>query len=80
MKYHPTIKEMRAVRRKISAEHGHDPALLVAHYQRLQSEMGDVAPGKVLTSRRVGGKIMGAKVTLNREKIARAVRADRDAR
>lgn len=80
MKDHPTINEVRAVRRKISAEHGHDPARLVAHYQRLQAEMGDVAPGKVLKSRRLGGKTMGAKVNLNRERIARAVRADRDAR
>jgi uncharacterized protein (DUF433 family) len=38
------------------------------------------APSKVLKSRRVGGKTMGAKVTLNRERIARAVRAERDAR
>jgi hypothetical protein len=80
MKDHPTIKEVRAVRRKISAEHGYDPARLVAHYQRLQAEMGDVAPGKVLKSRRVGGKTMGARVTLKREEIVRAVRADRDAR
>ena len=80
MKDHPTIREVRAVRRKISAEHGHDPARLVAHYQRLQAEMGEVAPGQVLKSRRLAGKIMGAKVTLNRERIARAVRADRDAR
>jgi hypothetical protein len=80
MKDHATIKEVRAVRRKISAEHGHDPARLVAHYQRLQSGMGDVAPGKVLKSQRVGGKTMGAKVTLNPEMIVRAVRADRDAR
>jgi hypothetical protein len=80
MKDHPTIEEVRAVRRKISAEHGHDPARLVAHYQRLQSEMGEVTPDKVLTSRRVGGKIMGARVTLKREEIVRAVRADRDAR
>jgi hypothetical protein len=80
MKDHPNIKEVRAVRRKISAEHGHDPARLVAYYQRLQAEMGEVAPGQVLKSRRVGGKIMGAKVTLNRERIARAVRADRDER
>lgn len=28
MKDHPTIKEVRAVRRKISAEHGHDPTRL----------------------------------------------------
>ena len=80
MKDHPTIKEVRAVRRKISAEHGHDPARLVAHYQRLQAEMGEVAPGKGLKSRRVGGKTMGAKVTLNRQTIVHAVRADRDAR
>ncbi len=80
MKDHPTINEVRAVRRKISAEHGHDPARLVTHYRRLQAEMGEVASGKVLKSRRVGGKTMGAKVTLSREKIARAVRADRDAR
>jgi hypothetical protein len=80
MKDHPTIREVRAVRRKISAEHDHDPVRLVAYYQRLQSEMDEVAPGKVLKSRQLGGKTMGAKVTLNRERIARAVRADRDAR
>jgi hypothetical protein len=79
MKDHPTIKEVRAVRRKISAEHGHDPARLVAHYQRLQAELGEAAPGKVLKSRQLGGKSMGARVTLKREKIARAVRADRHA-
>lgn len=41
---------------------------------------GSDASGKVLKSRRVGGKTMGAEVNLNREEIARAVRADRDAR
>jgi hypothetical protein len=80
MKDHATIKEVRAVRRKISAEHGHDPARLVAHYQLLQAELGEVAPDKVLKCRRVAGKTMGASVTLSREKIARAVRTDRDAR
>jgi len=34
MKDHPTIKEVRAVRRKISAEHGHDPARLEGRAQR----------------------------------------------
>ncbi len=34
MKDHPTINEVRAVRRKISAEHGHDPARLEERAQR----------------------------------------------
>ena len=34
MKDHPTIKEVRAVRRKISAEQGHDPARLEERAQR----------------------------------------------
>lgn len=31
----PMIDEIRAVRRKISAEFGHDPRRLVAHYMEL---------------------------------------------
>jgi hypothetical protein len=34
MKDHPTINEVRAVRRQISAEHGHDPARLEERAQR----------------------------------------------
>ena len=34
MKDHPTINEVRAVRRQISAEHGHDPGLLEERAQR----------------------------------------------
>jgi hypothetical protein len=53
---------------------------LVDYYQRLQSEERESTPAKVLKARRLGGKTMGAKVVLDREQVARAVRADRDAR
>lgn len=35
----PLIDEIRAVRRKISAEFGHDPHRLVAHYMELDRRM-----------------------------------------
>lgn len=37
----PVIDEVRAVRHRISEEHGHDPARLVAHYIRLQEQYRD---------------------------------------
>ncbi len=37
----PTIDEIRAIRRRISAEHGHDPAKLVAYYIELQKKFED---------------------------------------
>jgi hypothetical protein len=37
----PAIAEVRAVRHRISAEHGHDPARLVAHYMELQKQLVD---------------------------------------
>lgn len=36
------IEEVRAVRRAISAEHGHDPHRLVEHYMRLQEQEQDL--------------------------------------
>ena len=35
----PLIDEIRAVRRSISAEFGHDPRRLVAHYMELERRM-----------------------------------------
>ena len=35
----PAIDEIREVRRKISAEFGHDPRRLMAHYVELEKEM-----------------------------------------
>ena len=35
----PIIAEVRRVRHKISAEHGHDTGRLVKHYQELETEM-----------------------------------------
>jgi hypothetical protein len=35
----PTIDEICEVRRKISAEFGHDPRRLMAHYMELEKEM-----------------------------------------
>ncbi len=34
----PTIAEIRATRHKISAEFGHDPQRLIAHYIKLQQQ------------------------------------------
>jgi hypothetical protein len=80
MKTDPTIEEVRKARQQISRECGDDARRLVDYYQRLQSEERESTPAKVLKARRLGGKTMGAKVALEREWIARAVRADRDAR
>ena len=35
----PIIAEVRRVRHKISAEHGHDMARLAKHYQELEKEL-----------------------------------------
>jgi len=35
----PLIDEIREIRRKISAEFGHDPRRLVEHYMELEKEM-----------------------------------------
>ena len=35
----PIIAEVRRVRHKISAEHGHDTARLAKHYQELEKEL-----------------------------------------
>lgn len=80
MKNDPTIEEVRKVRQQISCECGYDTRRLVGYYQRLQSEERESTPAKVVKARRVGGKTMGAKVAVDRERIARAVRADRDVR
>jgi len=80
MKTAPTIEEVRKARQQISRECGDDARRLVDFYQRLQSEERESTPAKVLKARRLGGKTMGAKVVLDREQVARAVRADRDAR
>jgi hypothetical protein len=39
METDPLIEEIREVRRKISAEFGHDPRRLVEHYRELEREM-----------------------------------------
>lgn len=80
MKNDPTIGDVRKTRQQISRECGYDARRLVDCYQRLQSEERGSTPAKVLKARRVVGKTMGAKVVVDRERIARAVRADRDAR
>ncbi len=35
----PAIDEIREVRRKISAEFGHDPRRLMQHYKEMEEEM-----------------------------------------
>ena len=37
----PLIDEIREIRHRISAEHGHDPARLVAYYMGLQKKYED---------------------------------------
>ena len=37
----PVIEEIRAVRRRISAQFDHDPDKLVAHYMELQKQYAD---------------------------------------
>ena len=80
MKTDHTIEEVRKARQQISRECGDDARRLVDYYQRLQSEERVSTPAKVLKARRLGGKTMGAKVALDGEQVASAVRADRDAR
>lgn len=80
MKNDSTIKGVRKARQQISCECGYDARRLVDYYQRLQSEERESTPAKVVKVRRVGGKTMGAKAVVDRQQIARAVRADRDAR
>lgn len=80
MKNDPTIEDVRKARQQISRECGYDARRLVDYYQRLQSEERECTPAKVVKVRRVGGKTMGAKLLLDRQQIARAVHADRDAR
>jgi hypothetical protein len=80
MKNDPTIKDVRKTRQQISRECGYDARRLVDYYQRLQSEERESKPAKVLKARRFGGKTMGAKAVVDRQQIARAVRADRDVR
>ena len=41
MKPDPAIEEIRAVRHKISAEHGHDTRRLVKHYQEMEKRYAD---------------------------------------
>jgi hypothetical protein len=57
MKDHPTIKEVRAVRRKISTEHGHDPARLEERAQR----------GKLVDIDRILAKVPAAEPLLGDE-------------
>lgn len=80
MKNDPAIKEVRKARLQITRECGYDARRLVDYYQRLQFEERESTPAKVVKVRRVGGKTMGAKAVVDRQQIARAVRADRDAR
>jgi len=46
-----TIKEVRAVRQKISEQHGHDLARLVDHYKKLQREKLERQARKQATAR-----------------------------
>ncbi len=41
MKKDPPIDEIRAVRHRISEQCGHDPALLLKHYQELEKKYQD---------------------------------------
>ncbi len=41
MRPDPAIEEIRAVRRQISAEHGHDTHRLVEHYRELEKKYAD---------------------------------------
>jgi hypothetical protein len=80
MKNDAAIEDVRKARQQISCECGYDARRLVGYYQRLRSEERESTPAKVVEARRVGGKTMGAKVVLERERIARVVRTVRDAR
>ena len=46
-----TIKEVRAARQKISEQHGHDLALLVDHYKKLQRDKLERQARKEATAR-----------------------------
>jgi hypothetical protein len=46
-----TIKEVRAVRQKISEQHGHDLVLLVDHYKKLQRDKLERQAWKQATAR-----------------------------
>jgi hypothetical protein len=46
-----TIKEVRAVRQKISEQHGHDLVRLVDHYKELQREKLERQARKEATAR-----------------------------
>ena len=46
-----TIKEVRAARQKISEQHGHDLALLVDHYKKLQLDKLERQARKEATAR-----------------------------
>ena len=46
----PAIEEIRAVRRRISAQFDHDPDKLVAHYMELQKQYADRLIGGVKDS------------------------------
>jgi hypothetical protein len=39
MKTDPAINKIREVRRKISAEFGHDPRRLMAHYTKVEGQL-----------------------------------------
>ena len=80
MKNDSSIEDVHKARQQTSRECGYDARRLVDYYQRLQSEERESTPTKAGKARRVGGKTMGAKVVLDRQQIARAVHADRDAR
>ena len=41
MRRNPLIEEIRAVRHKISAEHGHDTHRLIQHYKELEKKYAD---------------------------------------
>jgi hypothetical protein len=46
-----TIKEVRAVRQKLSEQHGHDLVRLVDHYKKLQREKLESQARKKATAR-----------------------------
>jgi len=52
MKPQDPIEEIREVRRKISAEHGHDMKRLVKHYQEMEKDYQDrmIKSGVLATS------------------------------
>jgi hypothetical protein len=42
----PAIDEIREIRRKISAEFGHDPRRLMQHYKEMEEEMRKIGKYK----------------------------------